>query len=167
MKSVKKFIILIISLIIVGVIASKVIILLESDRIGANERNIYNNEEKIVSKGDSYSYLRRKLESEENNMNFKFVEFTGIDTAYTIESTKEGIIKLQYDSEILDGEFKILLITPKNEIVNILSGNSKGDINIKIESGQSKIRIVGYKSTGSFKMNVISSDGVGIKLSEL
>ena len=167
MKSIKKFIILIISLIIVGAIASKVIILLESDRLGANERNIYNNEEKIVSESDSYSYLRRKLENEKNNMDFEFVEFTGIDTVYNIQSTKEGVIELQYKSEILKGKFKILLITPKNEIITVLSGNSKGNSKIKIESGESKIRIVGYKSTGNFTMNVISTDDIDIKISEL
>lgn len=163
MKSIKKFIILVISLIIVGAVASKVIILLETNRLGANERNIYNNEKKIVSESDSYSYLRRKLENEEKNIKFEFVEFTGIDTAYNIESTKEGIIELQYESQILKGKFKILLITPKNEIITVLSGNS----NIKIESGQSKIRIVGYRSTGNFKMNIISTYGIDIKVSEL
>ena len=167
MKSIKKFIILIISLMVIGVIASKVIIVLESDSLGANGRDIYNNEYKIVSENDSYSYLRKKLKNEENNMNLKFVEFTGIDTAYNIESYKEGIITLQYETEILKGEFKVLLITPSNEIVNVLEGNNKGNNNIKISSGKSKIRIVGNKSTGNLKINITSSDDIDITISEL
>lgn len=167
MKNIKKFIILMISLIIVGVVASKVIIILESDKLGANERNIYNNEEKILSERDSYSYLRKKLKDEENSINFKFVEFTGIDTAYDITCDKEIFVNLEYESEILKGEFKVLLITSNNEIVNILEGSNKGNNNIKIPTGDSKIRIVGNKSTGNLKINITSTNDMEIKVGDL
>lgn len=146
---------LLLFVIIVGLL--NIIPLAKSHYIGKNQRNIYNDDLKIIDQGDSYSFLYKEDISQGNSVDLKF-KFIGSDTLWEIETNNEATLNIKYNSNISSGKFKVVLITPENEIINILNESDSGQKEIKLTNGKSRIKMVGLDAEGSLKANINEND---------
>lgn len=166
MRSINKILILIICLFIIGIVSWKYIPMLEWGVIGAHEKNMYDNEQRIKEQGDSYSYLLRKLNNNNDEVELKFSEFTGTDTLYTMECDFDTSIKLNYNLELSKGRFKIVVIDPSGDIMNITESSGKDTKEIKLKSGVYRIKLVGEKTSGLLKISILYDKNINIKVKD-
>lgn len=117
------------------------------------QNSVFDDEDKIVEDKDSYTYKKRIGKTVENEIDLKFSLFTGIETINRIKVNEEKEIIFTFQSTIDDGDFKVVLITPEDEIINILEGTSEGTESITLKKGTSKIKLVGKKAKGEVKIN--------------
>lgn len=118
------------------------------------QNSVFDDEDKIVEDKDSYTYKKRIGKTVENEIDLKFSSFTGIETINRIKVNEEKEIIFTFQSTIDDGDFKVVLITPEDEIINILEGTSEGTESITLKKGISKIKLVGKKAKGEVKINI-------------
>ncbi len=117
------------------------------------QKSVFDDEDKIIKDKDSHTYKNRIGKTVGNEIDLKFSSFTGIETINRIDvnEEKETIFTLQ--STIEEGDFKVVLITPEDEIINILEDTSGGTKSIILKKGISKIKLVGKKAKGEVKIN--------------
>ncbi|WP_291651286.1 hypothetical protein [Clostridium sp.] len=118
-----------------------------------NENCIYNDNSKIVSINDNHSYLEKKGINENSSTDITF-KFTGMDTIWQVMSGNDTEITIKYSSNIESGKFKVVLIDPNNNIINILEQTQLGEGKYTIKKGTSRIKIVGSETTGNLEMDI-------------
>lgn len=147
MKLRKKILLFICLLIILDIIIS----------FGFNiwQKNIYNNNYKLVQQGDSYTY-KNKIgpQNSSNEIDLKYSGFSGDDTIWILNAHKDGEITLNYNSTVNSGDFKLVLINSQKEIENILEGTEQGDKTIKLTKGECRLKIVGRNAEGEVKLSI-------------
>lgn len=106
----------------------------------------YYDNEFIVKDQDSYSYRTRRGE----NTDFSFKDFNGTETI--VRMNQVSMIEIEMDSEINQGEFKIVMITPSNEIIELHEGINYFNLS---ETGEYRVKIVGNQATGKMKLDYV------------
>ena len=130
----------------------------------ANYKNsIFDDESKIINQGDSYTYLTRLGKSIGNEAGIEFTSFSGTDTIYRIVSDGENAVVFSFESIVDKGDFKVVLITPDDEVINIVDGIKEGSETILLKEGTSRIKLVGKKAKGEIKLKIESGENVDIK----
>lgn len=139
------------------------IIMITGCRVSVEKQNIYDDNQKIVQQGDSFSYRIRK-ESEDSNekMNVKYNGFNGMDTIWMVNSQDNGEINFIYNSTVTSGEFKGVLIYPNNAIETIIIGNQQGEKTVKLDKGKYRFKIVGKNANGEIEISVQLNQNVEI-----
>lgn len=161
MKSRKSLVIAIISLLILGAIIINLNPIIKALYVGSYQRTLYNDNSKIIAEGDSYSFLNKTGINENNETNLEF-RFTGMDTIWELDASKDTVIKIDYKSEILEGKFKVVLIEPTDKIINIIEQSATGNKEISIIKGKSRIKMVGDDAKGKLQWTMLSSNDVNI-----
>ena len=146
--------------IIIGLI--NIIPLIQDQYIGKNQKYIYNDDLKIMDQGDSYSFSYKEGICEGNTVDLKF-KFTGSNTLWDIETNNEAVINIDYSANISDGKFKVILITPENEIINVLEQSDSGKKEIKLKNGTSRIKMVALDAKGSLILNIEDNEQIILK----
>ena len=125
---------------------------------------IYDSEELQMEVADSYTYSLRDDESENvvNQIDLSFRGFIGRDTIWTLVVSENTEIDLTYSSEIRSGQFKVILITPENEIHSVLSMSDQGSDTVSFPQGTYYIKLIGKNAFGSISMNVENVQNVTI-----
>lgn len=136
-----------------------IIPLIQDQYIGKNQKYIYNDDLKIMNQGDSYSFSYKEGICEGNTVDLKF-KFTGSNTLWDIETNNEAVINIDYSANISDGKFKVILITPENEIINVLEQSDSGEKEIELKNGKSRIKIIGLDAEGSLKLNIEENEQI-------
>lgn len=144
------------SLILVGVLL--LTLLLSACSSNGDKKGIYNDNSKIIKEGDSYTYKERKGETTENGCNIEFSSFSGMETIWSIEALKEDKITINFNSKVNKGDFKLVLITTDNEVINILENTQEGNSEVTIKEGKSRIKFVGKATSGSCEISILSKD---------
>ena len=134
--------------------------------ISTYQKSLYNDNSKIIKQGDSYSFLKRAENTYNNKTSVKFGTFYGMETIWTIDAKSEGNIKINYKTQIKGGKFKIVFITPENEIKTICEGTQNGSILIKAEMGKSRIKIVGNETKGECELSIFPDGNIKIHLED-
>lgn len=62
---------------------------------------------------------------------------------------------LRYVSEVSEGEFKTVLLTPEEEVIELFSQSAKGTASQFLNPGEYRIKIVGRKAKGELHLNLI------------
>jgi len=120
------------------------------------QKNIYNNNYKIVQQGDSYTYKNKTgTQNSSDEIDLKYSGFSGDDTIWILNAHKDCEITLDYNSTVNSGDFKIVLINPEKEIENILEGTAQGNKTIKLTKGECRFKIVGRNTDGEVKLSII------------
>lgn len=127
---------------------------------GSDKGELYDSDIEIAKTGDSYTFVGRIGNQNKNQIDFSFKKFSGLQTQWLIEAKDNSEIKLHYDTEIEKGEFKIVFVTPKQEVTNIAQNTSKGSYKVKTSKGKYRIKIVGRNAKGKIKMDL---DTKGVK----
>lgn len=126
-------------------------------------QNSISNDDKIVKDSDSHTYLVRHGKSKGNETDIKFTSFSGTDTIFKITSDTETAIVFNFESIVDKGDFKVVLITPEDEIVEIVNGEQGGSETIQLKEGKSRVKLVGRKAKGQIKMNIEAGEDIKIK----
>jgi len=132
--------------------------------VSEEKKSIYYDNSKITQDGDSFTYKTRigtKESSEHSKV--KYSGFYGADTIWTIESKENSEITFKYNSEVNSGEFKAVLINPKKEIENIITGNEQGEKTIKITEGEYVFKFVGDEAKGEAEIFISKNGNINIE----
>ena len=135
--------------------------------VDQNLKSLYNDNKKIAATGDSYSFMNRVGDTKDKTIEVKYSKFYGDETIWIFDVVKQGEIKVDFDSSIDSGKFKVVMITPLDEVVNVFEhqkdeGSQQGRSTISADLGRYRLKIIGDNASGEFKMEVDLSDGITI-----
>lgn len=129
---------------------------------GDYQRSIYNDNSKIVKSADSYTFFTNTSDVNGNTLTESFNKFTGMVTVYELKADENSKVTIDFKTDISSGDFKIVLIDPKDNVTDILEQSSPIKKEIEIPSGKSRIKIVGYNAKGNIDLTVSSDNDVKI-----
>lgn len=127
------------------------------------QNSIFDDESKIAKVEDSFTYLERQGEVLWKEAKINFTSFSGTDTIFKIKTDREKDIVFNVESTIKSGDFKLVLITSDNKVINIVSGTEEGSKTISLNKGTSRIKLVGKKAKGEIKINIDADEAVEIE----
>lgn len=130
--------------------------------IGSYQKSIYEDNSKIISKFDSSFYLNQVSNKIGGVLKSKF-RFTGMDTVYKLNAKEDGTISVNYNVNITSGKFKIVLISPDNEVITILEGSGEGNKEILLTNGKSRLKLVGNNAKGNIEISINTKNNIKIK----
>ncbi|MCR1898578.1 hypothetical protein NSA47_06175 [Irregularibacter muris] len=131
--------------------------------ITSYQQSIFDDDNKITKEEDSYTYKIREGKGAGNEIDITFTSFTGMDTVYKFMAEEEGEVTFHFESVVHKGDFKVVLITPEKEVINILSDTEKGDKIIPLGEGESRMKLVGKKAKGTMKMTMDVEEKIKMK----
>jgi hypothetical protein len=110
---------------------------------------IYNNNSKIA-KGSSFYYEHYAMGSTlKNEVKVSIDGFYGEDGLWTLNSTKNGQVKLNYNCKMNKGKFKIVLVSADGSVKSLVNNPNNGNVKFTVKRGKSRIAMVGYNSNGN------------------
>ena len=121
-----------------------------------NREFLFDNE---MSRIDRYDHKDVIGEINNNRINFDF-SLTGVETIWELDAIDDGIVNIEYLSDVKEGEFKVSLVKPNNEVIDILNQSQYGEKEIEIPRGKSIIQISGERSKGNLQFYVGSRDNI-------
>lgn len=124
------------------------------------QRSIYSDNTKILKQGDSYTFSNRVGKADGNTLSLDFKGFYGKQTIWEISAEETCSVKLEINTKINKGKFKICLIDSDNNVSIISEGTREETIHLDILSGKNHIVIVGSNSKGKTNINITSSGDV-------
>lgn len=115
-----------------------------------------------AGKNDSVAWDSYSISSHETK-SFSFVQFSGIETVFTMYSVSQPVISCEWDVTVESGEFKIVLIdlNQKEIVKTICEGSGRGvleDIELPSRSRKYIIRLVGHCADVSGKITIMASE---------
>jgi len=132
-------------------------------KVSAYQKGIYDNSKAIVKQHDSFFFQKRIGNTGKNESSICFSKFNGMETLWSIKAEDRGSITINYDVEIDKGDFKFVLITPEDDIINLFEGSSEGEQEIELGEGKSRIKIVGREAKGKMAIALTSEGDVKIR----
>lgn len=123
--------------------------------------DIYENNDKIISVADSYSYRNRigKSENKRTELSFKL---TGMETLWAIKSDYDTDVLVEYSSQIEKGKLKLVLIHPDHSIETIFEGSGENTVNVPVKTGTNRLKIVGKNATGKIDFKIQTSEEIRV-----
>lgn len=127
-----------------------------------HQKSIYYDDKKVASEGDSYTFLVRNGAVQDNKTSIKFSSFTGMETIYIIEAASNSKLKIDFNSKVLKGKFKVVFIDTNNKITKILEGTQEGSMELDLLKGRSRIKLVGKDTSGEVRIVLYPSNNIDI-----
>lgn len=127
-----------------------------------NQKNMYNNNDKIVQVDNNYTYITCRNTRSNNEIEIQYSGFSGIDTICFLEAKEDTEITFNYDSTVDNGKFKAVLVNTKNEVETILEGTEQNSKTIKLAKGKYSFRNVGANADGKIRIFISSNSNVKI-----
>ena len=127
------------------------------------QESVYSDDSKITKQADSYNFRSRVGSTTSKKSEIKFVSFFGMDTLWSIEAKEEAVVTLEYDIKIEKGDFKVVLIGPDNKVIVIVDKGKSGKQELRLQKGNSRIKIVGKGAKGQVKINITGNKNIEIK----
>lgn len=113
--------------------------------------SIYDRNAKILQNGDSFNFMNRIGETDESRLNIRYNRFYGVQTIWIISVGKPSVIKIEFESNIKSGDFKVVLETADQELIEIVENKGKDSYKFNAIEGNYKIKIVGKNAYGNIK----------------
>lgn len=120
---------------------------------------IFGSSRSIVNPKDDFYYY---IQNGTMDPYIEFKKYSGIHTICSINSTGAGSITVDYELEVDKGRYKVVLISPDNQITNIVSEPGSQTKEYQLKDGVSRIRLVGKYAYGKISMVIDPSDEVDI-----
>lgn len=124
--------------------------------IDEDKETIYDDDQRIAQEGDSFSFYQRTGETDEKHVDIKYNRFYGVQTLWVIKTKDQSEINLNYNSQVNNGKFKVVLITPEREVINIAEQNRKGSFKVAVSKGKYSLKIVGNNANGAIRFEQMS-----------
>lgn len=114
---------------------------------------------KITMDFNSYKYEEiNKLESKDSNYYSEFGNFSGVDTIFNIKCECNTFLEYDYQLELKEGEFKVVLVTEDKKIVELIKDSGKADAKLELDKGNYRIRFVGEDADCNIKIKLTKND---------
>lgn len=127
--------------------------------------NLYNDNDKIAQTSENHIYTTTSTTKDsDQNLSLKYGGFLGVDAIWLIDSREDGEITLDYESTVDKGDFKVVLVSPKKEIENILVGTDNGSKTLKLSNGKYILKLVGNNANGNIKLKITQSKNAEIEI---
>lgn len=126
--------------------------------VGAKQQAVYDDDAQIVQAGDSYSFAWRTGMMDENQLTVEYRRFYGVQTIWTIDAASEQKLRLEFDSTVQKGKFKIVLVSPGDELLVVLEQGGRGVSELDIPPGEHALKIVGHNAAGKIELQVEMRD---------
>lgn len=120
--------------------------------IDDDKKTIYDDAQRIAQAGDSYSFYKRSEKKDEQQVEIRYSRFYGVQTIWVIEFQQQGEIILNYDSQVNNGKFKVVLITPEGQVIKVAEQNSRGSFTFGLPKGKYTVKIVGNNANGAIRL---------------
>lgn len=128
-----------------------------------NEKGrIYNDSTALAQEGDTYSYLNRVGETDKSEINISYSKFSGSDTIWIIQAKKQTEIKFEYSSEVSNGKFKAVMISPDKEVANIFEGDEQGGCTFAGSEGKYLFKLAGDNASGEVKIRILENNDISV-----
>ncbi|AJA46586.1 hypothetical protein CPAST_c04860 [Clostridium pasteurianum DSM 525 = ATCC 6013] len=132
-------------------------------KLDNQQKSIYDDNSKIVTSSDSFNETDAKKSNSNGKIEENFGDFYGIRTLANITSSgDDGYVIINYSSNIINGKFKLVLVTPDNNVKEIQDTKSDKGEKIELKKGTTKIRIVGKDAKGEYRFKITEYSKVTI-----
>lgn len=118
----------------------------------SDKGEIYNSDKIIFQESDSFTYVNRQGETDENGLDIKFDNFSGSDSIWTFDFKEQTQLKFKYSSEVSKGRFKGVLVSPEKKVNIIFENSGEGEQTFGGQAGKYIFKLVGDNTSG--KVNV-------------
>jgi len=115
----------------------------------SNNKEDYNNYNKIVRTTTDLTYETYDGGVEENNAMLRFKGFEGIDTLFVF-SGEESVTITVYEN-VIEGKFKVVLVDPYNQVIELHQTTT-----LSCVEGQYRLKLVGEDASGTLSVSVTS-----------
>lgn len=110
-----------------------------------------------------YTLSEETVKDESNKMEVTFELIKGTITMCYITAKEESDIVINFESNIEEGDLKVVLIGADDEIIDILEGTSKDSKTIAVKEGESRIDIIAEATKGKVDINIEADKNIKIK----
>lgn len=105
---------------------------------------LYDNEDRLVATGDTYSFLGKYYTHDE----ITFKRFSGI---YTLKSiTQDDPFRITINMDISNGKFKCFLVDENDQLIELVQGDNE----ISSYVGRLRLRIAGDDARGKMSFTI-------------
>lgn len=125
----------------------------------------FDNFKKIVSNADECSFEGFNNHHpfvDDEHVYIEFTKFDGSCTLWFIECIKPSTLLIEYDLQLIEGRFKLVLINPKNQVEKIVDSKEEGVFSTNMFIGKYRIKIIGENASG--EIDVIITPGSNLKV---
>lgn len=130
--------------------------------LGKNHKKIFDDKEKIVTTGDSYTYSVCKNYIKDTNGEIEFKGFSGSDTIWQMDGSGELSVEITGENE--SGDFKIAIVRLDDVILKemILDGTVDEEFKLQLEEGKYAFKLVGRDCKGNFNIKIDTTGNLTI-----
>lgn len=150
-----KIILLVILVISLGLVGCKSV-----DRGASTYKDIYNDKESQVKLYDSFDYHSMNRNTSDDKLEISFKRFSGTDT---LAQFRGASVRLNLKMVQKSGRLKLIVISPENEIVYEMAGNLEDKIDLDLEEGNYRVKLVGEKARGNVNLRILGGDSLEIR----
>lgn len=130
---------------------------------------IYENDSKIASEGNSFSYYEDIEQNVEDSSFIASVHgMDGMDTVWTYNAETESEIQIDFDMALSVGNVKVVFISPDGQLDNIAECTEEetleGTKAVAVKKGENRIKIVS-REKAEFDISLNIDEGTFEKLS--
>lgn len=134
----------------------------------------FENNNFIIQQNDGASYKGRLSEKSlkiidsvtKSSFIINYDNFNGTETIWNIDVIDKGELILYFSSKTNDGKIKGVLISPKNIVSHVFSGNIKDGIIIGLSKGNYRIKLVGENFYGKSKITLIGKGNINVYITD-
>ncbi len=127
-----------------------------------NAKNAYDDDSIVVQDFDTYSLRSSETKHSGNEITFKYSNFYGSYTVFSLESEEDAEVTFEYDSKVDSGDFKAVLINPDKEIEILWIGNQQAAETVQLEKGTYVFKTVGRDADGKIHISIDTNQNVDI-----
>lgn len=118
---------------------------------GNTMTSLYDDDEKIASESDTYSFDETMQEIDQQNFGAEIERMEGTSTIWSYKAESDEDIEIHAFLKVDAGKAKLVLIDPDNTVSIITKGN-RGDVasndgTLAVKKGENRIKLVGGKNT--------------------
>ena len=117
-----------------------------------SDNHIENND--IFLQLDNSSYSERLARAVNNHSDISFSVFNGIDTITLLNTGDGDELEIEFTSKINKGNFKLVFISPDDEIIVLLNQSQNGIKKLIPGKGVSRIKIMGKDASGILSLSI-------------
>lgn len=124
------------------------------------QAKVFNNDDQLLESGDSYTFENTVGEISVNEASFDFDGFSGVYTAWKINSPNNEAITIKIEGSINRGKFKLIQTTEDRQLTTVWNGEKEENITLEIPEGESALKWVGKKAAGKINIQLESPQGL-------
>ncbi len=128
----------------------------------AQQENIFNDEERLMDSGDSYTFAGKSGDVTEEEAYIKFSGFSGLHTIWHLNTASDVTTKISIRGNADRGKFKIIQVNGNSEIHTLWEGEGDEEIELYLPKGSGAIKWVGQKASGKVTMQLEPQQGLEV-----